>query len=42
MRTPLVVAGFGAIVVALATGVAPSRAQSAAQLYPDCALKDWI
>jgi hypothetical protein len=39
MRTPFVVAGFGAIVVALAAGIAPSRAQSAAQLYPYCALR---
>jgi hypothetical protein len=39
MRTPLVVAGFGAIVVALATGASPGRAQSAAQLYPYCAFR---
>ena len=39
MRTPLVVAAFGAVVVALATGAAPSRAQSAAQLYPYCAFR---
>ncbi len=39
MRTPLVIAGFGAIVVALATGASPSRGQSAAQLYPYCAFR---
>jgi hypothetical protein len=39
MRTPLVVAAFGAIVVALATSAAPGRAQSAAQLYPYCAFR---
>jgi hypothetical protein len=39
MRTPLVIAGFGAIVVALATGISPSKAQSATQVYPYCAFR---
>jgi len=39
MRTSLVVASFGAALVALATGISPSNAQSAAQLYPYCAFR---
>jgi hypothetical protein len=39
MRTPLVVAGFAAIAVALATGSTSGRAQSAPQLYPYCAFR---
>jgi hypothetical protein len=39
MRTPLVVAGFGAMIFALATGASPSRAQSATQVYPYCAFR---
>jgi hypothetical protein len=39
MRTPLVIAGFGAIVVALAAGVSPGKAQSATQVYPYCAFR---
>jgi hypothetical protein len=39
MRTRRVIAGFGAIVVALATAVSPSQAESAAQLYPYCAFR---
>jgi hypothetical protein len=39
MRTPLVVAGFAAIAVALATGAPSGRAQSAPQLYPYCAFR---
>jgi len=39
MRTSVVVASFGAALVALAAGVAPGRAEAAAQLYPYCALR---
>jgi hypothetical protein len=39
MRTSLVVASFGAALVALATGISPTKAQSAAQLYPYCAFR---
>ena len=39
MRTPLVIASFGAIVVALATGISPSTAQSVTQAYPYCAFR---
>ena len=39
MRTSLAAASIGAAVVALATGISPSNAQSAAQLYPYCAFR---
>ena len=39
MRTSVVVASFGAAMVALTAGVAPGRAESAAQLYPYCAFR---
>ncbi len=39
MRTPRLIAAFGAIIVVLSLGAPPSRAQSAAQLYPYCAFR---
>jgi len=39
MRTSLVVASFGAALVALATGTSSSKAESAPQAYPYCAFR---